>query len=106
MELYNYKATVVRVIDGDTVKLQLDLGFRLFWIVNCRLTGIDAPELDTDQGQDAKEYLIDLLPVDTELLINSKRLDKYGRPEVVIYYKGENINDMIVKDGYAKYYKK
>lgn len=104
MILYNYKATVVRVIDGDTVKLRLDLGFRLFWIVNCRLTGIDAPELDTDQGQDAKEYLIDLLPVDTELLINSKRLDKYGRPIVEIVYNGININTKMLNDGMAVKY--
>lgn len=104
MILYNYKATVVRVIDGDTVKLRLDLGFRLFWIVNCRLAGINAPELSTDSGVISKAALENLLPVDTEVIVNSTKLDKYGRPVAVIYVNDVCVNDKMMADGYAVKY--
>lgn len=104
MELYNYKATVVRVIDGDTVKLRLDLGFRLYWHVNCRLAGINAPEMSTDAGVKSKAALEKLLPVDTEVIVNSTKLDKYGRPVALIYVNGVCVNDKMMADGFAVKY--
>jgi len=80
MELYNYKATVVRVVDGDTVKLDIDLGFRMHWTSNCRIAGVNAPEMGSEKGEAAKEFLKELLPVGRVLEIESKQLDKYGRP--------------------------
>lgn len=43
--MYSYNANVIRVIDGDTVDLDIDLGFRArLHNVRCRLIGIDTPE--------------------------------------------------------------
>jgi micrococcal nuclease len=59
-------ATVVRVIDADTVKLDLDLGFRVHLLANCRIADINAPELRTPAGERAKAYAETLLePGDT-----------------------------------------
>lgn len=43
--LYHYRATVLRVIDGDGIEVSIDLGLRLYHTVQIRLAGIDAPEL-------------------------------------------------------------
>jgi endonuclease YncB( thermonuclease family) len=73
-----YPATVVRVIDGDTIVLNLDLGFNLTLEMNCRVFGINAPELRTDAGKLARDYASSLLPVGDKVLVWSHGWDKYG----------------------------
>lgn len=83
--LYHYKATVLRVIDGDTVWLRIDRGFREFFETPCRLSGLNAPELSTgDPGLAAKTWLAQRI-IGKELYIRSNKLDKYGRPLVTIW---------------------
>jgi micrococcal nuclease len=96
--MYQYKAKLNRVIDGDTVNLTIDLGFRLTYTANCRLSGINAPEINTEQGKVSKVALIQM--IESEFTIESTGLDKYGRPVVKI----GNINDKMVEGGYAKKY--
>lgn len=97
--LYVYKAIVKRVIDGDTVSLDIDLGMRIYMSANCRMYGINAAELhDKDQAvrdkaNEAKDYLSSKLVSGSTVLVESKKLDKYGRPLVKIYY-GENYLDL------------
>lgn len=103
--MYNYKATVERVVDGDTVVLNIDLGFTVHWKSSCRLWGINTPELNSKDQEarikalEAKQYLIDKLPAGSKLLINSKELDKYGRPLVEIFINDVNINNEIINKG-------
>ena len=73
-------ATVVRVVDGDTVRLKLDLGWHLELATNCRILGIDAPEVTSAPGLRAKSHAADLLPVGADVTFISRQLDKYGRP--------------------------
>src|SRR3990167_7600233 len=84
--LYLYNAEVVRVIDGDTVVLSVDLGFKVFTEQPCRLAGIDSPEMKTDEGKNAKLYLEELFPKGTQELLDSRKLDKYGRALGNVYY--------------------
>jgi endonuclease YncB( thermonuclease family) len=99
-ELYTYSATVLEVIDGDTLKLRVDLGFKIFWVSNCRLADINAMELkDKDQAVrarafEAKKYMEDRLPVNSSVLIKSSKLDKYGRPVVTVYYGDRYMKNM------------
>ena len=99
-DLYTYSATVLEVIDGDTLKLSIDLGFRILWVSNCRLAEINAMELkDKDQvvrarAFEAKKYMEDRLPVDSKILIKSAKLDKYGRPVVTVYYGDKFMKNM------------
>ena len=87
--MYTYRARVVRVIDGDTVVLDIDLGFDIHHIKSCRLYGINAYELkDKDPEKKRLAYagknaLDEILP--DEVIIESMELDKYGRPLVIIY---------------------
>ena len=66
--MYHYKATVKRVVDGDTIDMDVDLGFGVSKLVRIRLADIDAPEVKGDErpeGLSAKTYLEGLLPIGT-----------------------------------------
>lgn len=54
---YRYRARFVRVIDGDTYELGIDLGFKAMLVVTVRLRGVDTPEMDTKAGKAAKAYV-------------------------------------------------
>lgn len=110
--MYQYKATVLRITDGDTVYLIIDLGMHTFVKFSCRLAGINAPELRSEdettraKAKLSKEYLATLLPIDSSIIIDSRKLDKYDRPLIVITTEaGLNINDEMVAQGHAVVYK-
>jgi micrococcal nuclease len=86
--MYEYKARVNRVVDGDTVILDIDLGFET-WINNqsVRIYGVDTPESRTKdldekaRGILAKEWVIKLLPVGDVVFIKTikDKSEKFGR---------------------------
>ncbi len=79
---YAYRASVLRVVDGDTVELRADLGFRVFVDVTVRLWGIDAPETrgeTREAGLRAAARVRELCPEGATVTLHSKALDKYGR---------------------------
>lgn len=54
--MYQYHATLARVIDGDTFALDIDLGFHITVRETVRLFGIDCPEIRTEEGKRAKAF--------------------------------------------------
>jgi endonuclease YncB( thermonuclease family) len=74
-------AIVIGVVDGDTFRCRLDLGWRIQLDTSVRVKGINAPELGTPGGEGAKNYLATILLPGMLLTIISRRLDKYGRSE-------------------------
>jgi micrococcal nuclease len=112
--MYEYKALVVRIIDGDTVRLKVDLGFNINGFEeNFRLAEIDTPELrDKDPtvkqaAYDAKAALAEMLPVGDIITIKTDKDDKYGRWLVYITSAaGVNVNEALVKQGHAVPYTK
>lgn len=105
MVYYTYKGKVVKIVDADTVDVNLDLGFDISKKVRCRLAGIDAPELNTTAGKEAKAFLVAQLPVGADVSIGSKEYDKYGRSVADIYYGGKLVNQMLLDAGHAVVYK-
>lgn len=112
--MHEYKAEVMRVIDGDSVWLRADLGFRVKKEANFRFLGIDAPELRGEEramGLTAKEHLEGLLPPGTEVLLHSSKPDKYGgRWLGTIFLRQKdgvllNVNQHMVDEGFAVPYK-
>lgn len=101
MTTWTVPATVLRIVDGDTISLRLDLGWRITFEANARLLGINAPELSTPEGQAAKRFAAELLPVDTEVVFVSKQLDKYGRPLGSITHNGVDFTALMLKAGHA-----
>jgi endonuclease YncB( thermonuclease family) len=87
-ELYTYKALVERVVDADTFWLNIDLGFNSWYREKVRLRGIDAPELSTKEGQEAKKFVESKLKeVDFVVIKTYNEPDKYERYLADIFYQ-------------------
>jgi micrococcal nuclease len=111
--MYEYRIKkVVKVVDGDTVDLEIDLGFSLTKKERCRIAGIDTPECRTrnkaekQYGQAAKLYMTGLLKNAKELKVRTEKDGKYGRMLGWIYADDNelSLNEQMVVDGYAWQY--
>jgi micrococcal nuclease len=100
-QLFTYNATLERVIDGDTIDVTLDLGFKIYSKQRIRLARINAPEMKTQEGEEAKTSLVRILPVGTELIISTKKTDIYGRYIGEVTLNDINLNDRLVELGQA-----
>ena len=109
MELYNYRATIIKVHDGDTVTARIDLGFDVSVTETFRLARINAPEVvgaSKTRGLESRDYLRQqLLNCLVDLTTQKDRREKYGRYLAEIYYLGSttNVNDEMVSKGFAEY---
>jgi micrococcal nuclease len=103
---YKYKARVVRVIDGDTVVLAIDLGFKITATENCRMLGYDAPEMrgkDRTKGLLAKAALEGLLIGPLTITTHKDKKCKYGRYLVEISTdKVEDVAKKMISLGFIK----
>ena len=98
--LYTYKALVERVVDADTIWVHIDLGFNSWSRQKVRFRGIDAPEISTKKGQEAKEFVEAQLSKVSFIIIRSTSRDKYGRPLSDIFYlEGESDPQAVLKNG-------
>ncbi len=110
--MYEYNATIIRVIDGDTVEAVIDLGFATSFRNTFRLFGIDTPELtshDTavrELAKRAKSRLVELIEGKT-VLVRTHKPDKYGRwlveiktPDITL----GTVNSQLIAEGFAKPY--
>lgn len=114
--LYTYKATIVKIIDADTLVLYIDLGFDSWIEQKLRLRGIDAPELSTVLGMAAKEYVQEILNKVDLVVCKTYKEDKYGRYLADIFYsltekdpeivaqQGTYLNQDLLERGYATVY--
>lgn len=105
--MYEYTATIAKVIDGDTVDCVIDLGLRVFVKQRVRLFGINAPEMSSPGGPPAKRRLQELLPVGAEVVIRTHKdkQEKYGRYlGVFIDSDGHEVNQRLVHEGLAEVY--
>jgi micrococcal nuclease len=112
--LYHYRATVVRVVDGDTVDVMLDLGFNVSLKERVRLYGINAPESRTRdkaekvKGLAAKDFVVDWTEDHADDIFIVTRIDKrgkYGRIlGTIMNESGENLNELMIKEGHAVEY--
>ncbi len=82
--IWRYRAVLDRVIDGDTIVVDIDLGFRVRSKQILRLAGINAPELSSPDVQvhnaavAAQCYLASLVR-DQDLIVRTEKTEKYGR---------------------------
>lgn len=97
------------VIDGDTVKVELDLGFSLYHKVNIRLAGLNAPEVNTTEGQAVRSSVSAWVLAHTTTQNHWRAItyksgqDKYGRYlATVIAPNGEELNAWLLDSGQAK----
>jgi len=97
--MYTYRATVIKVVDGDTVDLNIDLGFKLFMKLRGRFAGINAPE---GKLTESAAWLAEQLPVGAEVVVETKKTqEKYGRWLVTVFVGDRNLNTELVELGLA-----
>jgi micrococcal nuclease len=81
---YTYAATVVRVVDGDTLDVLLDYGDHLTQLRRLRLRHVDAHEHGTRKGEQATALVQQLLPIGGRAVVTTSKPDKYGRQLAVV----------------------
>ena len=114
---YVYLAELYRVIDGDTLLLNIDLGFFTTMLVKIRLCGINTPPLETADGKKAKDFVEKELK-GASLIVETRKKGKYGRYLAYIYYHpthndfeniiryGKCLNSELLEKGLAEKYVK
>lgn len=105
--MYEYKATVTKVKDGDTLVLDIDVGFSIIYRNQVvRLARINTPETNTIEGLTVKDVVTKLL-VDKSVVVKTikDKKDKYGRYLAEVYVDDLNINDYLLENNYATKYK-
>lgn len=110
--MYEYRAICREVYDGDTITIDIDLGFGV-WLNNqkVRLADINTPEVrgrDRSKGLKVRDYIRSLL-LDKEIVIKTKKdsKGKFGRWLVEVFYPTDsggmkNCNQLLLEMGYAK----
>ena len=110
VELYQYKAKILRVVDADTVDAAVDVGFGITMTQRFRLNDYDAPETwkprnekEKQHGKEATERAIELL-IDKDVLIKSTKVAGiYGRFGATIWLEdGRNYAEVMISEGFSK----
>lgn len=111
--MYEYRVKkVTGVVDGDTIDVELDLGFNISYSQRVRLAGIDTPESRTKDlkektlGLEVKQRLKETLAKANVIVIRTELPDsseKYGRILGWLFLDGaeQSVNEALVADGYA-----
>ena len=101
---------VLKVVDGDTIDADIDLGFDISLTKRVRLSGVDTPESRTtdlkekELGLEVKEWLKKNLDGKKNILIKTELPDsteKYGRILGKLYVDDVCLNDRMISEGYA-----
>lgn len=108
--MYEYKAIVTDVYDGDTITVDIDLGLGV-WLrgQKVRLKGINAPEVRGDTARDGQRVrsVLVMLIWEREVIIRTEkdRTEKYGRWLATVILEDRNINEWMVEnvDGVVRY---
>jgi micrococcal nuclease len=112
--MYQYFVkNVLKVVDGDTIDVEIDLGFDLTKKERVRLGGIDTPESrtrDLDEkklGLQAKDYLKSLIMNADKLIVRTEKDGKFGRMIGYLYMNPDatvSLNQMLIDEGFAWMY--
>jgi len=108
MGKFEYKAKVVRVVDGDTMVVVVDLGFSISYNTHIRLLDLDTPEIfhpscaaEKAHGEQAK-LQAQLFLANKDVVIRTKKTGKYGRYLADILFDGMDYATEMKILGYEK----
>ena len=117
--MYNYKISLLRVVDGDTIDAEIDLGFDIKVKKRIRFAGINAPESRTKdleekaRGLAAKDRVKQLLDGCENIQLHSHGIGKFGRCLGEIFLDTidgqekltvESLNELLIREGHAVEY--
>lgn len=104
-QLYLYKGIISKWYDGDTLTADVDLGFKVHANIRIRLVRINAWEMNSESSyrrrfaRHARAFAKKNFPVSSEIIISSKRKDRYGRWLAEIEFNEINISDFLLGSG-------
>lgn len=106
--MYQYKARVTRVLDGDTFDAEVDLGFLLFAHIRFRLKDVDCPETyhpktnaEFQHGVQARDFVKNLIE-GKYILITSVKAAAYNRWEAVVTYDNKDLATLLKENNLVK----
>lgn len=106
---YIYTATLRRVIDGDTIEVDMDLGCGVYITERVRFYGLNAPEINTISGHDATSFVeANLAHAGNAMLLctHKDRREKYGRLLANVFVNLDNVvqclNVLLLDNKYAE----
>jgi len=111
--MYEYRVKkVLKIVDGDTIDVDIDLGFDISYTQRVRLAGIDTPESRTKDlrekalGLEVKDRLKKAIDAASDVIIVTEKPDsteKYGRILGWVYLdkSPKSINELLIEEGYA-----
>ena len=114
--MYEYRVKKVHaIVDGDTIDVDIDLGFNVSYFQRVRLAGIDTPESRTtdkrekELGLEVKKKLKEILDAAKVVVIRTEKPDsteKYGRVLGWLFVDGaeQSVNNSLIASGYAWVY--
>jgi len=113
--MFDYRCKVTRVVDGDTIDVNIDLGFSIWHLARVRMLGIDTPESRTRNleekamGLASKARLKQLLKGNKVEIECSKEKGKFGRVLGIVWATDKegnraNCNDQLCAEGHARPY--
>ena len=121
--MYEYKAIVERVVDGDTIDVIIDLGFKTWKKVRVRMEGINTPESRTrdleekKRGLAAKDRLVEILELNNnKCVLHVSGVGKFGRAIASVFVTSLspthddssltliNVNQQLITEGHAVSY--
>lgn len=112
--MYKYKAIVERIVDGDTIDIVIDLGFKITTNQRIRLQGINTPETynvkrnseEYKKGMAAKQFVVQRIETNNNIVVveTDKYTGKYGRYIGTIWLadNSTSLNDELVEKGFAE----
>jgi len=108
--VFCYRAVVRSVYDGDTIRVDIDLGLDT-WVHNVplRLYGIDTPEMrgeERPEGVKVRDYVRERIHNANKVTVETikDRKGKYGRWLAIVWLDDENLNQTLVRTGRARPY--
>ena len=114
--MHEYTAEVAKVVEGDSIWLVVDVGFRITHRCHFRLNRIVTPGIGSDDSEDkirafeAKERLAELLPVGSKVQIKTSQSSRKGKWLVEIWNEdpccSRNVNDLLLEEGHAVHYER
>jgi endonuclease YncB( thermonuclease family) len=109
--LYQYAIRDIRVVDGDTLEGNIDLGFNVeLKNVKVRLAGIDCPEKSTPEGIVSRDFTSQWVDAavreskDVVISVKNHKYDKYGRILGVVSVDGQSLTDVLLINNLGKPY--
>lgn len=103
LEMYEYQALVTNVVDGDTIDVIVDVGFKIQTRQRLRLARVDTPERNQANYTEAKQFVGDLI-LNKLVTVKTQKVSKWGYYLADVTIDGKDVSDAIITAGLGKAY--